>query len=84
MGEHCDWAGGSSLAAPIPLDIRLEIEPGLSGVRAQSILHDELVEGHWPLEGRVERNRDPLRFVGAAIHLLQTRGFEPQPAYLRF
>ena len=83
LGEHCDWAGGSSLAIPIPLGIRVEVEPGLSQIRAQSELHGELLEGRWPLEGGVDRTGGPLRFVGAAARMLTDQGLALSPCLLR-
>jgi mevalonate kinase len=83
LGEHCDWAGGSSLALPIPLAIRVEAEPASQGIRAQSTLHGELLEGRWPLTGDRSPRRGPLRFIGGAAHLLSERYQPPAPCLLR-
>ena len=70
LGEHCDWAGGSSLTVPLPLGVQVEVEAGLSDIRAQSELHGRLLEGSWPVKGLVNTSTDPLRLVGAAAHCL--------------
>ena len=84
LGEHCDWAGGSSLTVPLPLGVQVEVEAGLSDIRAQSELHGRLLEGSWPVKGLVNTSTDPLRLVGAAAHCLTEQGLQLQPCLLRY
>jgi mevalonate kinase len=82
LGEHCDWAGGASLAVPLPLGLVITAEEGGQDLRATSALEGQLLEGRWPLEGRVDRGGGPLRYAGAAASLLHERGLRLPPTHL--
>ena len=82
LGEHCDWAGGASLAAPMPLGVGVVVEPATTGLRARSGLDGRLLDARWPLDGRVDREAGPLRFIGAAAAALHQQGVSIPPAEL--
>ena len=82
LGEHCDWAGGASLAAPLPLGVGIVVEPAVAGLHARSAIDGRLLEARWPSEGRVDRDGGPLRFVAAAAAALHERGVSVPPAEL--
>jgi galactokinase len=82
LGEHCDWAGGASLAIPLPLGVRIVVEPAEAGLRARSALEGRLLEDRWPVEGAIDRRGGPLRFVPAAAAALRSRGVTIPPAVL--
>ncbi len=82
LGEHCDWAGGASLAVPLHLGIEVTVEPARADLHVRSRLGDRLLEGRWPVEGLVDREGGPLRFVPAAARLLRDRGIRVPPAWL--
>ena len=44
LGEHCDWAGGASLAAPMSLGVGVVVEPATTGLRARSGLDGRLLD----------------------------------------
>ncbi len=84
VGEHCDWAGGSSLAIPVKRGIGVvarRADAG-AGVRVRSELEGERLEGRWPVHGEVDPDGGPLRFVPAALHLLASRKLAAPPATL--
>lgn len=87
LGEHCDWAGGASLAVPLPLGVGVTVErPGPGGdvaveqsgsgedVTLRTVLEGRPSETRFPVEGFVDRNGGPLRFAPAALHLLRAEG----------
>ena len=82
LGEHCDWAGGASLAVPLPLGIDVEAEPGSSGIRVRATPHGHLEEARFPRSGRVDPQGGPLRFVGAAAAVLTETGLLLPPTDL--
>jgi len=82
LGEHCDWAGGTSLAVPMEQGVRVVAEAAQRGLRVRSALGGRLLEGRWSLEGGVERSSDPLRFVPAAAAALRARGIPLTPVLL--
>lgn len=82
LGEHCDWAGGASLAVALPQGIRVVVEPAQRDLRVRSAVEGRLLEGRWPVEGAVDRGPDPLRFVPAAAAALRASGIQPPPALL--
>ncbi|MDP6933530.1 MAG: galactokinase family protein, partial [Myxococcota bacterium] len=82
LGEHCDWAGGASLAVPMPLSIEIEVEAAERGLHVHSSMDGELLEGHWDVQGKVDREGGALRFVPAAAHALFERGVGPRPVHL--
>lgn len=82
LGEHCDWAGGASVAAPLGMGIRIDAEPGHGDVRMSTTLGDAHLDQRWPLAGIVDPTGGPLRFVGAAVHALAARGISAPPTRL--
>lgn len=83
LGEHCDWAGGASLAIPLPLGVQVTVEAGTTGIRAHGAPHGALLATRVPCQGLVDRAGGPLRFVGAAAHVLTAQGLRIPPAELR-
>ena len=79
LGEHCDWAGGSSLTVPLPMGIEFRAEPAREGLTLRSEMDGELFEERWTIEAR-NHHRGPLRFVSAVINQLLETGIEPPPA----
>jgi galactokinase len=82
LGEHCDWAGGASLAVPLAEGVRVVAEPAARDLRVRSALEGRLLEGRWPVEGAVERDGGTLRFVPAAAAALHANGIHPPPSLL--
>ncbi len=78
LGEHCDWAGGASLAVPLPVGVRVEARsaPPGTGVSLHSVLDGDPLHGRWPVTGGVDPEGGPLRFVPAALQLLCGLGLE--------
>jgi galactokinase len=81
LGEHCDWAGGSSLTVPLPMGIEVRSEEARADITVHSEIDGELVEGRWSLEHK-STHHGPLRFVGAAINVLHASGIELVPTEL--
>jgi mevalonate kinase len=81
LGEHCDWAGGSSLTVPLPMGIDVKGEVARADITVHSALDGELLEGRWEID-KPNVNRGPLRFVGAAINVLNDAGFDLCPTEL--
>jgi len=79
LGEHCDWAGGSSLVAPLPLGIRPTFTPGGEGLRVSSDGHS----ARYTLPPAPLRGGDPLRYVAAVAAELIARDRPPPPGALR-
>lgn len=82
LGEHCDWAGGASLAVPLPLTVHVTARGRSSGVTIDSVLDGTECRGSWPCEGLVDRDAGPLRFVGAALDVLYSTGLRVPPTAL--
>jgi mevalonate kinase len=82
LGEHCDWAGGSSLTIPVPMGIEIRAEPEITGLHIHTDLEGEVLEGSWDVSGSVSPLAGPLRFVPAAAYLLNSRGIPVQPSRL--
>ncbi|MGI9626135.1 MAG: mevalonate kinase family protein, partial [Longimicrobiales bacterium] len=85
LGEHCDWAGGSSLTVPLPMGITVR---GLDGPEGNKITLDTVLDGapkqsSWHPSGGVDPEGGPLRFVPAALVALHARGIHPPPTLLR-
>lgn len=78
LGEHCDWAGGASLAVPLAEGITVSTQAGTpgSGVGLSTTLEGEAMQARWPTAGGVDPDGGPLRFVPAALHTLTARGIE--------
>ncbi len=85
LGEHCDWAGGASLAVPLPIGVRVDAAAGAvgSGVTLSTALDGESVTGRWNAAGSVDPDGGPLRFVPAALHALASRGVRVPATELR-
>ena len=81
LGEHCDWAGGSSLTVPLPMGIDIRAEPARTGVALKSELDGELVDGHWSWDSP-KPDSGPLRFVPAAMAELKAAGLNLCPTEL--
>jgi len=82
VGEHCDWAGGSSLAVPLEQGTGVAAERGHGGARVsmRTVLDGTEQSGDWPCAGHVDRDGGLLRFVPAALHLLTILGLDPPPS----
>lgn len=75
LGEHCDWAGGASLTTTLPMGIVVKAETGLSKISVHSELQGEVLEDAWfPSNPHIAGG--PLRFVPAAIQVLERAGIE--------
>ena len=73
LGEHCDWWGGASLTLPLDLGIRVSAEPAERGLTVRTTIEGEALQAHWDLQGSVDPNGGPLRFVPAAAAALRAR-----------
>ncbi len=87
LGEHCDWAsvgwdGAASLAAPLPLGVRVEAELAPRGLTVETVLEGQPRVGSWPEDGLVDRAGGALRFAPAAAFALKRRGIDPPPSRL--
>lgn len=78
LGEHCDWAGGASLAVPLTQGVGVHLETGRagSGVSVSTDLAGETLEAKWSIRGHVDPDGGPLRFVPAALHMLAAQGLD--------
>lgn len=81
LGEHCDWAGGSSLTVPCSMGIEIRAEPAREGVLVRSEMDGEFLEAHFPLDAPIPTH-GPLRFVAAAMAELKDAGISIHPAEL--
>jgi len=81
LGEHCDWAGGFSLTVPLPMGVEVRGEMARADITVHSELSGELLEGRWRIDGD-HQTSGPLRFVGAAINVLQQAGITLSPTEL--
>ena len=81
LGDHCDWAGGSSLTVPTPMSIDVRAERARDGVLVRSEMDGETLEHWFPLEER-PIDRGPLRFVPAILNQLIQSGIRVEPAEL--
>ncbi len=83
LGEHTDWAGGASLAVPLPQGVEVTVEePAGPGLLVRSALDGRLLAGRFPTDGAVDVDGGPLRFVGAAAFALTEMGVDIPPAEL--
>lgn len=80
LGEHCDWAGGASLAAPLPLSVTVTAERATEGLSLVTSLDGVALSGRWPAGGSLVDGA--LRFAPAAALLLARRGIGPVPVAL--
>ncbi len=74
LGEHCDWAGGTSLTMPLPLSVSVCFQPdGGPVLRARSGGR----QSAWPLPippSGPRNKRDPLRYIAAVSMSVGTAG----------
>jgi len=81
LGEHCDWAGGSSLVAPMPLGIRPRFLPAAPGeareLHVSSHVSSGALTARYPLPPGALNPDDPLRYVAAVAAELTARGHAP-------
>ena len=84
LGEHCDWAGGSSLAVPLPLAVEVTARSGKGSadVTMDTSVEGERLRGRWPAAGVSDPEGGPLRFVGAALETLHQAGRHVPPTEL--
>ena len=74
LGEHCDWAGGSSLVAPLPgLHIDARFTPDGSDVLQVESFGVLPARAEFPV-APVALGAGPLRFVEAVLAELSARG----------
>ncbi len=78
LGEHCDWAGGASLVAPLPLAITARFTPGGEGLRVRS----GALSARYPLPSPPIAGGDALRYVAAVAAELHERGRGVPPGEL--
>ena len=81
IGEHCDWYGGASLAAPLPMTIAARTTPAAAGLSAETVMDGVALSGAWPGPG-VARDGGPLRFIPAAAAVLAEEGIAVPPVHL--
>lgn len=75
LGDHCDWAGGHCLAAPIPQRIEAVARPRLDrSLVVESRIGATLARGAYSLDDPGFASDDPLRYAAAAILALRERG----------
>jgi mevalonate kinase len=67
---------------PLSQGVRITAEPAEAGLRMRTLLDGRLREGRWPVEGGIERDGGPLRFVPAAAAALRARGIQVPPVLL--
>lgn len=79
LGEHCDWAGGTSLTIPTPMGVEVRAESARGGVLVRSELEGELVEDRFAIASGAPV-RGPLRFVPAIVDHLLELNLELKPA----
>ncbi len=81
LGEHCDWYGGSSLTAPLPLGITATATERPSGLSCSAVMDGAPIRGAWS-GPRVDPAGGPLRFVPAAAAVLVEAGVPVPPLHL--
>lgn len=87
LGEHCDWAHGASLAAPLPLGIRAQLLQDVSHtgqLTIHSTVGDQQLRASY--RGRPDRTpaaRGPLRYAAAVLDEITHRGWGPVSGTLR-
>lgn len=81
LGEHCDWAGGSSLTVPTPMGIEVRAEHARDGLLVRSEMDGEFLEHRFATDGTTTVN-GPLRFIPAILKQLQSLGIEIPPSEL--
>ena len=81
LGEHCDWAGGSSLTVPTPMGIDVRADSARDGVLVRSEMDGEFLEQHFSADDRIPAS-GPLRFIPAIMAELESAGIQTSPAEL--
>ncbi len=78
LGEHCDWAGGHSIAVPLDLRVKARFTPSegapVLSVVSHHIPSEKRLEATYsaPLNpGRFRNRKDPLRYVAATWTVLR-------------
>ena len=82
LGEHCDWAGGASLAVPLPVGVEVRAGPSDGGLSLETELDGAPLRGRWPAGGEVDPRGGPLRFAPAAAAVLADAGIGPTDTHL--
>ncbi|MFT5682904.1 MAG: mevalonate kinase [Myxococcota bacterium] len=81
LGEHCDWYGGASLAAPLPMGITVTATRRPAGLTCSAVMDGTPIRGSWP-GPVVDPAGGPLRFVPAALAVMSEAGIEVPPLHL--
>lgn len=81
IGEHCDWYGGASLAAPLPMGITATTAPRAAGLSVSTTLDGRPVQARWSA-AVIDPSGGPLRFIPAAAAVLAERGVVVPPLHL--
>ena len=81
LGDHCDWAGGSSLTVPTPMGIEVRADRARDGILVRSDMNGETLEQRFPIEKRPIAT-GPLRFIPAILNELLCAGIPVVPAEL--
>ena len=81
LGEHCDWAGGSSLTVPTPMGIEVRAEHARDGLLVRSQMDSEFLEYRFAIDDAPPIN-GPLRFIPAILKQLRELEIEVPPSEL--
>ena len=81
IGEHCDWYGGASLAAPLPMGITAVAVPQDAGLSVTTTLDGVRYEARFARH-TVDPDGGPLRFIPAAAAVLGVHGVVVPPVHL--
>lgn len=84
LGDHCDWAGGHCVAAPLPQRIEALARPRLDrSLVVESRIGATLARGTYSLDDPGFASDDPLRYAAAALLALRERGVLVRGAEVR-
>jgi len=84
VGDHCDWAGGFSLAASIPLRVTATVRPRLDRLLVvESRVSGGTIRGSYSFDEPGFSADDPLRYAAAAVAALRDRGIVLKGTELR-
>ena len=81
IGEHCDWYGGASLTAPLPMGISATVTPMAGGLSVDTTLDGTRLQARWSTP-TIDPAGGPLRFIPAAAAVLAERGMRVPPLHL--